>query len=708
VALFRAGWDKPAVLSGGSFTVGCVAFSPDGRTLASGDWGNWVDLWDTATGQHRDHFTPHLGDVMRLAFSPDGTRLGTGSRFGFVSVWDLARRQRLFLLKGYTAAVADLAFSAGGESLVATGEDGTARLWQLSKPQESRVLALPGKTMSRVGYSPDGHRLVVTRPITLWDTRTGALERQLDAADSAAFSPDGKTLATGGSDSRVRLWDVETGRLLRTLDGLPREPNANHCVVGSLAFSPDGKWLAAGFGQLNWLEGEYDQVVKVWDLASGQEAATLPHRNTVPSLAFSPDGATLATAGYDGTVRLWAVGSWQQVCSWKGPQSFDVLAYVPGGKALATARWDGTLELWDAATGQAVRVLGRHSYRIFDLAFSPDGKTLASASSDQTVKLWDVVSGHELRTLAEHTNLVFGVAFAPDGACLASSSLDGTVRLWDTRSRADVLADVFAREPQPDSAAARVGRARAYLALDRPDKALAEADKAVELAPGDGELVTLRGNFNAHGGKWAEAADDFETAARLGIPSLPPWVLRYRQAFAHLRGGNAEAYHKACARMVERLSSTEDSDTAFFTAWTCALGPDALPDYAPVLRLAEKVLAREQDQERSHLAVGAVLYRMGRPDEALSHLSAAETAPNSPGMVSPAYWRYFLAMAHHRLGHPGEARQWLDNAVAQADTEVRGPAPDTDPARWVRKATLETLRAEAEALLGGAAAEPVK
>jgi WD40 repeat protein/serine/threonine protein kinase len=731
VGLYRGGRAEPAVLQTRGVTVGCVAFSPDGRTLASGDFNNCVDLWDAATGQLRDRFTPHLGELVRLAFSPDGTQLGTGSVSGFASVWDLARRQRLFLFKAHTTAIADLGFSADGQSLVATSADGTARLWQLTTP-ESRTLVCPDATLSRVAFSPDGKWLAVTRPLTLWDARTGVLERRLDSADSVAFSPDGKTLASGGSDSRVRLWDLETRRLLRTLDGRPREPNERHRVVGSLAFSPDGKWLAAGFGELNWRENEHDQVVKVWDLASGLEAATLPHRNAVPSLAFSPDGATLATACNDKTVRLWAVGSWQLLRSWKGSETFDALAFAPGGKMLATGSGDGTVQLWDAATGQALRVLGGHSHRIFDLAFSPDGKTLASASADQTVKLWDVVSGRELRTLAGHTNWVFGVAFAPGGECLASCCTDGMVRLWDTLSRAEFFADWLAREPQPDGAAARAGRARACLALDRPDKALAEAVKAVEFEPGDGELLTLRGHFNAHCGKWAEAANDFETAARLGVPSQPAWLPWYRQAVAHLAGGNTEAYRKACAHMVERFNETEDAEAASFTAWTCALRPDAVPDYAPVLRLAEKVPAKEQDQARSRLAVGAVLYRMGRADEALSHLSAAETLPNSPAMASPAYWRYFLAVAHHRLGHPAEARKWLEKAVAQADTEVRAPArhhppvvdglgrvaqadtevrapaQETDPARWVRKSTLEMLRAEAEALLRGGAAAPGK
>jgi WD40 repeat protein/serine/threonine protein kinase/tetratricopeptide (TPR) repeat protein len=743
VTLYRAGQAEPGVLPRGTVTVNCVAFSPDGRTIASGAADNRVDLWDAATGRHRDSFTPHIGNIQRVAFSPDSTRLGTGSLCGFVSVWDLARRQRLLLFKGPTTEIADLAFSADGQALVATSRDGTARLWQLTERQESRTLLGAEPTLSRVAYSPDGQWLAMTRPITLWDARTGVLVRRLDAADSVAFSPDSKTLASGGRDSRVRLWDVGTGRLLQTLDGRPGEPDKGRRVVASLTFSPDGRWLAAGFGELHWFVGDHDQVVKVWDLASGQEAATLPHRNTVPSLAFSPDSATLATACYDRTVRLWAVGSWRPLRSWQGSETFDTLAFAPGGKTLATGSGDGTVQLWDPATGQALRLFGRYSHRTFDLAFSPDGKTLASASGDQTVKLWDVVSGRELRTLAEHTHWVFGVAFAPGGDVLASSSQDGTVRLWETRNRAEALADWLAREPEPDNAAAWVGRARAYLALNQPDRALAEATRAVKLRPDDpgarqaraeiylgmkkwdealrdytelvklqpdgGDLLTLRGNLYARCGKWAEAADDFRNAARLNGPDAAlPWRDDYRRALAQLAAGNSEEYRKVCVAMVAHFQDTEDAQTASFTAWTCALGPGAVLDFAPVLRLAERALGKAPDLPLSHQAVGAVLYRMDRPGDALPHLQVGLAADNARGHTSPAYLYFFLAMAHHRLGHAQEARAWLEKAVAQTDKELRDEAQDAAPALWVRKATLQLLRAEAQALLRQAATGPAK
>jgi WD40 repeat protein/serine/threonine protein kinase len=741
VALYRAGRAEPEVLAARWDTVNSVVFSPDGRTIASGDSRGGVDLWDAAAGRHRDHFTVHIDSLTSLAFSPDGNLLGAGGGLGFVSVWALARRERVSFFKGYTGGVAHLAFGADGRSLVAVGEDGAARLWDLTQRADSRAL-LSVAGGFRVAYSPDGRWLAAgAGALALWDARTGVLVRRLERAASVAFSPDSKTLAYGREDSRVVLWDLETGRRLRVLHGRPRGPHPFRHQIGRLAFSPDGKWLAAGFGHINWHDGDYDQVVKVWDLASGREAATLPHRGTVPALAFSPDGEILATASHDDTVRLWGVGSWRLGRSWKGPDDFDALAFAPGGHTLTTGSGDGAIRLWDVATGQSLRVLGRHTGRVFDLAFSAEGKTLASASGDRTIKLWDVVGGRELRTLAEHTYLVVGVAFAPGGDALASGSWDGTVRLWDTLDRAAFLSDGLSREPQPDDAHARIDRARAYLALKQPDKALAEATRAVELqpdslaarqargeialglkkwaealadygklvedTPDDAALRTLHADLSARCEKWADAADDFDKLTRMEAADSPPgWYPYYRRALALLASGQQAEYRKTCAGMVDRFKTTADGETAFFTAWTAALGPDAVPDFAPVLRLAERAAAAEAQNARSHQAVGAVLYRMGRAEESLKHFDAAEATDTAQGQNSPAYWHYFRAMAHHRLGHKAAACNWLTKAVAETEKELRDVAQGTSPGMWVRKATLELLRAEALSLHRETAAQP--
>ncbi len=299
---------------------------------------------------------------------------------------------------------------------------------------------------------------------------------------------------------------------------------------------------------------------------------------------------------------------------------------------------------------------------------------------------------------------------------------------------AESLTAWLAHEPQPDSAEVRVGRARLYLVRNQPDRALAEAaravelrpadpavrrtradvyltlkkwpealadcTKAVELKPGDNDLRALRGNLNARCGKWALAADDFgKLAERNVFDSGRPWQPWYRQALAHLAAGNTQAYRQACEHMLRRFKDTEDWEAAFFTVWTCGLGPDAVTDYTPALGLAEKALAREPRRPQSHQALGAILYRMGRPEESLRHFHAAEEADNSRGLTSRAYWYDFLALAHHRLGSPDEARKWLEKAVARSAEELRDDARNAAPDLWVRECTLRLLRAEAEAMV---------
>jgi tetratricopeptide (TPR) repeat protein len=151
--------------------------------------------------------------------------------------------------------------------------------------------------------------------------------------------------------------------------------------------------------------------------------------------------------------------------------------------------------------------------------------------------------------------------------------------------------------------------------------------------------------------------------------------------------------------MVDRFKDTADAQTAFFAAWTTALGPGALPDFSLALRLAERAAAADAKDARYQQAVGAVLYRMGRVEESLKRFDAAQAATTNQAITSAAYWAYFRAMAHHRLGHKEQARKWLEQAVARSEKELREYAQNPIPERWVRRATLRLLRAEAEALL---------
>jgi WD40 repeat protein len=383
--------DKFVEDAGQGGSVHSVAYSPDGKVVATGNVFGEITLYDPVAGKRaRDSWVGHTRMVMQMQFSPDGKMLATGGWDTLVKLWDVATGKELHVLKGHTEPITFLAFSADGKMLASGSRDGTARLWDLDHPPETPLLKAHHNGIQPIAFSPDG-RYIATgawdRTACIWDVRNRRLLHTLPPQEwavlSLAFSPDCRTLATGTAFSHLRLWDVATGRMRRKLWEMPRTVGPNYVrTCNSLLFSPDGKLLVAGYGSTNWGGRDYEPVLRVWDTATWRPLRTLHgHRHAISALAFSADGKILVTGSYDRTVRFWQAGTWRLLRTLADfSERVESVILSPDGRKMAVGCADGSIYWREFPAGKVVRVLNGHRMSARSIAFSPDGKRLASAS----------------------------------------------------------------------------------------------------------------------------------------------------------------------------------------------------------------------------------------------------------------------------------------------------------------------------------------
>ena len=461
-------------LGGGqSERVTALAISPDGKTLVTGSIDKSIRVWDLNTTKVIRILQGHTEEITSLAFNKDGSLLASGSKDQNIRIWNLSSADEHRNFAGHEGYVWSAVFTNDGKMFASAGADKTIIIRNTVTGEVLKKIPAHALAVTALAFSPDGAQIVSTggdRLVKLWDVKSGELIKEFKGHTAAimavAFRSDGKQILSGGADKVAKLWDVDKGTLVYTFptmhspissvalrndgkqavvgsaDGMvhvfelgaaPKQTGvvaAHLSGVGALAYSHDGAKLATCGG---------DKLVKVWKVPDNGTPTLLMefkgHSSPVSSVAFSNDGRLLASGGGDLIVKVWEIQNGTELRSLRGHSDWiSSVAFGTDSRFILTASVDRTVKIWELSNEESVPPAG-HTRRLNTVAVSQNGMLLATGSDDHTIKIWDTASGQELYTLAEHTADVKALAFDPSGGRLVSGGDDRKVRIWDLKTK---------------------------------------------------------------------------------------------------------------------------------------------------------------------------------------------------------------------------------------------------------------------------------
>jgi len=473
------------IQEGHSKGIHCVAFSSDGRTIASGGDDEAIKLWEADTG----HLIRNLEGqgVTRIAFSPDGKTIASGGSDKTTKLWDALTGKLIRTLGSEEFEIKALAFSPDGKTLASAG--GPLKMWDVASGRLVRTIEKPknphkseNNDVASVAYSSDG-MLIATgnyeRIIDIWDAGNGRLLQSLQAnsviaPESISFKPKTRILAVATADATVDLWDVQSGGTVRTLKA------DDYVQIEAISFTPDGARLFVSNAPHR---GTIVRTLDLWDVANGTLIRRIPagdnvyadsvsfrqdgkylataslsdvrlyeteslqltrtlsgHKEGIVSVAFAPDFRTVVTGGTNGFTGAWDLSTAHSQCDLEHKDAFSSIHFSPGQELVFLGNSSNLeLTLWDLKTCRRLGRLNGEENDVENMVFSPDGNAIAFPH-ENAIHVYDTRPLRLIRTLRGHTGKVNSVIFSPDGKTLASASSDKSVKVWDRNTGALISA----------------------------------------------------------------------------------------------------------------------------------------------------------------------------------------------------------------------------------------------------------------------------